>query len=904
MVPPGELPPVVSGAEAAVSVLLGEQGVAAVPGGGGQAIYTFFRLGDCWGCGGELRVGSRVRVNARLVGQGSRAARVPYICSSVWPEGTSLPSALAPRVLAAPTAEEVAVYSSTVAGLQSLLPDTTLRPPPPLLTFEDLSSRVEHQLEAGIEELQEHEAAKKKKKEKKEKKKRRRSGESPEKHLDFLHQINDVIAELEHSVPEVMAKVAAEETVRRWGTSYPTPGEYSAASGPVAMEPRAAAIGSSSWLGLAVAPGSQPTPIQPLPASRNLPKVVDVPGSRWEEEQEEEESPVKKSLFSDIFEEPEEREERRVARVVQEAPRSLGLGLAEMMKNRLNRSSVEEVKEVRVVPGEKGGGRAHSRSRSRSRSRAGKKKASNRERSNSLESRKKSKKMDRSRSRSKVKKKKKYKSRSPSSSPEKKKKSKSKKHKKKESRSRSRSSSRGEKKKKRSRSTSESLKQKKRKRSRSREWKKSRSRSKTFERERKKRRLRSRSRSKSRRREEERPVVVLRRSSSRSMSRGPNTARSQGSRSREQSRGAPSGRSREQSTRLRSIEEQRSTEEEEEDEETIVAKRRLERLKLLSKIKEKKAEEESKAEEQAKEDERKVEAAGALRRSLGEAPVWPPPPPPLESEIIPVSVFEQGEAEEKLQVREEVEQLVVPVVPPDLSKTPVVVTVDVEVVVVAGRTSITQLGAMAWLSEPSFQPVSFFRYILSDLVRDRELLIPATKAALMDTLRLKTSNFDVAKSGQKAVVFKHPDKGKVSAVEERAALGDLLTYLGSLGGPVVLVAHSKDAVLPPLLAAMTARGLAAAFTSVVTHVCDLVSLAWGLRLDRLWVGKRHPGLRAVSAALCPDIPWEDGCLPADRTAAAMWTLLERVRRVVIRPLRDPGIDPEIPFYSGSRSRSW
>ena len=76
MEPPGDLPPVVSGAEAAVAVLLGEQGIAAVP-GPGQPIYTFFRLGDCWGCGGELRVGSRVRVNARLVGKGSR---VVYKC--------------------------------------------------------------------------------------------------------------------------------------------------------------------------------------------------------------------------------------------------------------------------------------------------------------------------------------------------------------------------------------------------------------------------------------------------------------------------------------------------------------------------------------------------------------------------------------------------------------------------------------------------------------------------------------------------------------------------------------------------------------------------------------------------------------------------------------------------------
>ena len=44
----------------------------------------------------------------------------------------------------------------------------------------------------------------------------------------------------------------------------------------------------------------------------------------------------------------------------------------------------------------------------------------------------------------------------------------------------------------------------------------------------------------------------------------------------------------------------------------------------------------------------------------------------------------------------------------------------------------------------------------------------------------------------------------------------------------------------------------------------------------LLLGKHHPSLRNVSHALVPEIPYEDGALPADRTAAAMWTLMERV----------------------------
>ena len=100
------------------------------------------------------------------------------------------------------------------------------------------------------------------------------------------------------------------------------------------------------------------------------------------------------------------------------------------------------------------------------------------------------------------------------------------------------------------------------------------------------------------------------------------------------------------------------------------------------------------------------------------------------------------------------------------------VTMDAEVLVlINGRSCITQLGAFAWSSYPSFQPLSFFTYLLSDLVRDREALTPASKLILMDTLRLKTSNFDVTRSGEKQVVYRHPEKGKVGAVEEAARPG-------------------------------------------------------------------------------------------------------------------------------------
>ena len=254
-----------------------------------------------------------------------------------------------------------------------------------------------------------------------------------------------------------------------------------------------------------------------------------------------------------------------------------------------------------------------------------------------------------------------------------------------------------------------------------------------------------------------------------------------------------------------------------------------------------------KAEQEAKEEEEKE--AGQT------APIWPPPPPPLQSsEIPPIAAFDLGNVEEakvgksngepshdfeleKLEQEANEEYLKRE---PEQPKRPVVVTMDAEMLVlINGRSCITQLGAFAWTSYPSFQPLSFFTYLLSDLVRDREALTPASKLTLMDTLRLKTSNFDVTRSGEKQVVYRHPEKGKVGAVDELEGLQAFISYLSSLGGPVTLVVHSKDALLPVLLGLLNEHKLQAEFSKLVTHVCDLVSLAWGFRLDRLWLGNNN-----------------------------------------------------------------
>ena len=278
-------------------------------------------------------------------------------------------------------------------------------------------------------------------------------------------------------------------------------------------------------------PGAKPTPL----AHQQLDKSQGQLKSKWteegeevlveelegEEEGEQEESPVRKqSMFKDIFEEPKEPEERKIevfSKASKIPPKSSGVGLAEMMKSRLNRGDKVDsdkevlVEEVRRRSGERSSSEARSRSRSQSWKRG---------RSRSRENKKKSKnKKNKSRSRSKAKKKKKYRSSSSSASSPEKRKKKKKKHKVKREEaesSRSRSGSREEKKKKKKkdRSRSKSTKGKKRKRSQSR--------SRSPETKFKKKRFRKRSRSKSYESEGHLKVIpVQRRSISRSMSRGP-----------------------------------------------------------------------------------------------------------------------------------------------------------------------------------------------------------------------------------------------------------------------------------------------------------------------------------------------------------------------------------------------
>merc|ERR1719318_458510 len=150
----------------------------------------------------------------------------------------------------------------------------------------------------------------------KKRKKRSKSSTSedePVKHLDCLHKINDIIAELEKKVATDSPKItkplkpdpppAQPEVI-----SYPQPGVAYSLNRPTSPHnigfPNPNKLSTApAWLGLTVAPGSVSTAIHPvsnpLVPSKHQEAVLDVMS------EEEDESPIKKSLFTDIFEHDE-----------------------------------------------------------------------------------------------------------------------------------------------------------------------------------------------------------------------------------------------------------------------------------------------------------------------------------------------------------------------------------------------------------------------------------------------------------------------------------------------------------------------------------------------------------------------------------------------------------------------
>merc|ERR1719318_1696323 len=150
----------------------------------------------------------------------------------------------------------------------------------------------------------------------KKRKKRSKSSTSedePVKHLDCLHKINDIIAELEKKVATDPPKISKPPKPDPPPTqpeviSYPQPGVAYCLNRPTSPHnigfPNPNKLSTApAWLGLTVAPGSVSTAIHPvsnpLVPSKHQDAVLDVMS------EEEDESPIKKSLFTDIFEHDE-----------------------------------------------------------------------------------------------------------------------------------------------------------------------------------------------------------------------------------------------------------------------------------------------------------------------------------------------------------------------------------------------------------------------------------------------------------------------------------------------------------------------------------------------------------------------------------------------------------------------
>lgn len=127
-----------------------------------------------------------------------------------------------------------------------------------------------------------------------------------------------------------------------------------------------------------------------------------------------------------------------------------------------------------------------------------------------------------------------------------------------------------------------------------------------------------------------------------------------------------------------------------------------------------------------------------------------------------------------------------------------------------------------------------------------EYLSPGSKNEVMESFNLKSSKFDVSQEGKMNLYFRHAEEGPVKTVSEKSCLLGFLNYLKGLDQPVVLLLHWKDTVLPALLAKLTHYKLLDHFSDLVLGCCDLVGLAWTLRMDQLWKGKHYPSLYTIA----------------------------------------------------------
>ena len=849
-----------------VVVLYSDSGVVGLS--GHTRIYCFFTRAQVWEEGNcVIRVGEEVMMDARLAPEQQRNEIVPYLATVVWREGSNIPPALSLRLLSPHTQEEMSHYQQAVPGLVVLLPD--------IMEDKLETSQVMRGIVAcqGVRQKEEevvavNRAAKLKAEdlnqegEPRNRKKRQRCStdeEEPVKHLDCLHKINDMIAELERKVASDPPKVSQQPKASSQPEviAYPQPGvAYS-----IQRPPSPTSIGfpnlnkrttAPAWLGLTVAPGSVPTSINP--SNNLLVPSKDTPFSIKEESDEEEKSPLKKSLFSNIFEHEEramspENDKNLLPKLPIKSDTRGGAKLSNLLQDKILTKTREK------ESGRQGGRKVNednrrekttSQSRSRSREKTGNKK--NKRRNESLIERRKT---SRSRSKSRLKKSKKR-SRSKSKSWLSEKVG----HGKKKSRSNS-SESRAPRSK---HSKQERSKRFERKRSRrKREKSKSRSRS--------KRKLKSESRSRSRSCLKEigkasknkrsiSPSPKRMKHAEKKRKRSHSRLKDRKSNKKKKLRKSRSSSPRENKRedlrtfieKLKSNDVEKETcsinrdntksdcESEVSDDELIIKKRRLNRLKFLSKFKDAQKEEE-------KDDANVIN----LNKNAYEG--------------IPIAFFEQP-----VDVFEDEDNNIQPVV-----------FFDAEILNVGSSTFILQFGASATSMNKSY---TFFKYLQADILQGSRLekLLADSKIEVMDSLRLKTSKFDVAHSGKLNLYFKHPEMGSIKAEQEKDALIGFINFLESVkeGKSVILVTHRKDTVLPALFSLLSKHELLTKFSNLVSHCCELVHLAWELHMDHLWQGARYPGLRSVAEFVDKDLQWDDGYIPCDKISLLLEKLVNKL----------------------------
>merc|ERR1719419_1614734 len=90
-----------------------QSGVAELEGGDGKLAYCFFQAKDILMKYGEgslserLPVGSRVKCNAWLLDE---SAKIPYLVSTIWTEGTDVPNSAVDKILGMPEVPDMQMY--------------------------------------------------------------------------------------------------------------------------------------------------------------------------------------------------------------------------------------------------------------------------------------------------------------------------------------------------------------------------------------------------------------------------------------------------------------------------------------------------------------------------------------------------------------------------------------------------------------------------------------------------------------------------------------------------------------------------------------------------------------------------------------------------------------------------